>query len=97
MKQFIVRNRNTVAFRAFNSSLILSLCFYAVVRILFFEFPMTWFEEAWFFTKIFLTSSFVFTITVTTTGWLYLAFLKIKYKRKQLHFRLSNTLFLKKN
>jgi hypothetical protein len=68
MKQFILRNRNTVPLKAASSSFILSLFFYAVVRVLFYEFPMTWLEEAWFFIKVIITGCFTLTAAATLTN-----------------------------
>ena len=97
MKQFILRNRNTVAFKAAHSSFILSVCFYALVRVLFYEFPMTWLEEAWFFVKVIAAGCFALTSAATLTSWLYLAVIKVKNGKKPLSFKIPNTLLLKKN
>lgn len=97
MKQFILRNKNTVPFKAAFSSFIFSICFYAVVRILFYEFPMTWLEEAWFFIKMIAAGCFAITSAATLTTWLYIVIIKIVRGKKPFSVRVPNTLFLKKN
>jgi hypothetical protein len=97
MKQFILRNKNTVPLKAASSSFVLSLCFYTVVRVLFYEFPMTWMEEAAFFVKVIITGCFALTAAATLTAWLYIILIKIVRGKNPLGFRVPNTLFLKKN
>ena len=65
MRQFYSLHRNNILLQAFRSASVLSLFVYSMFRIYFFEFPLSWKEEAAFFIKMFLSSSFIIT---TATG-----------------------------
>ena len=97
MKKFIARNRKTIAFRALYAASILSICLYTFVRVLFFEFPMTWPEEITFFLKLVITGSLFTGSVLIGLRWLYFYILKLRQRSKQLTVKLANTLFLKKN
>jgi hypothetical protein len=97
MKQFVLRNRHSVPFKAAYSSFIFSVCFYTVIRTLFFEFPMTWPEEAMFFCKVIAAGCFATTSAVILTAWFYVVIIKIVRGKKPFSVRWPNTLFLKKN
>jgi hypothetical protein len=97
MKNLITRNRNTVAFRAISPASVISICFYLFVRVLFFEFPMTWIEEIVFFGKVMFSGISLIGIPVIALRLLYFYQLKFKQYKKQSAVKLANTLFLKKN
>jgi hypothetical protein len=97
MKNLIARKRNTIAFRAISPAALISICLYVFVRILFFEFPMSWLEEFIFFSKVILSGVFFISLCVIGLKLLYFFVLKFKQRKKQSIVKLANTLFLKKN
>jgi len=97
MKNVVIPAWKNLFFQAMYSSLIISICFYCFVRILFFEFPMTWLEEIVFFIKIVFTGSiFIVACRSVVTGLYFLSQSKRRVKKLP-RVKLSNTLFLRKN
>jgi hypothetical protein len=81
MRQLYIHYRQYILWQAFRSASVLSLFIYAMFRIFFFEFPLSWTQEAIFFIKMFLSSSF---IIVTATGGVVIAyrtFVKLRIKK----------------
>ena len=81
MRQLIIHYRKNILWQAFRSASVLSLFVYTMFRIFFFEFPLSWTEEATFFIKMFLTSSF---IIATATGGIVIAYrsiIRLRVKR----------------
>jgi hypothetical protein len=78
MKQFLLRHRKNMLLQAVSSASILSLFVYAVLRCLFYEFPMTWDEEILFFLKTFLSSCFVISTATAGSAWFYRIFQQMK-------------------
>ena len=78
MKQFFLRHRKSVLIQSLRSAGILSLFVYAVLRCLFFEFPMTWLEEAGFFFKVFIVTVFFITTATAGSALLYRSMLKMR-------------------
>ncbi len=81
MRQLYIFYRRNILLQAFRSASVLSLFIYTMFRIFFFEFPLSWTEEAVFFIKMFLSSSF---IIATATGGVVIAyrtFVKLRVKK----------------
>jgi hypothetical protein len=78
MKKIGAGQRKFILWQAIQSGSILSLLVYAIIRSLFFEFPMSWIAETIFFTKIFLSSVFIFAAATGGSTWLYLSVIKMK-------------------
>jgi hypothetical protein len=78
MKQFLVRHRKNLIFQAVYSGAVLSLFVYAVLRFLFYDFPMPVLEEIAFFLKTFLASSFLIATATGGSAWLYLGIKKMQ-------------------
>ncbi|MGC4037542.1 MAG: hypothetical protein QM764_16390 [Chitinophagaceae bacterium] len=97
MKSFIAHKRHSIVFRAISPAIIVSVSLYVFVRILFYEFPMTWMEEIIFFFKLVFTGSLVISSTLVAVRWFYFYMLKLKHRIRQVKGKLSNSLFLKKN
>ena len=97
MKNVIAPTWKAHFFQAMYTSVIISVCFYVFVRVLFYEFPMTWLEEIAFFIKIVITGSLF--ISACRSGVAVLYFLSVRKKpaKKQEKMKLANTLFLRKN
>ena len=76
MKQFMLRHRKNIFAQALVSGGVLSLFIYAVLRILFFEFPMSWIEEISIFVKTTLLSSFLVFSATGGIAWAYRSLLK---------------------
>ncbi|HEX2629666.1 MAG TPA: hypothetical protein VHM26_11655 [Chitinophagaceae bacterium] len=72
MRQSLLRRRHPhMLVQALHSGSILSLFVYAILRALFYEFPMTWGEEALFFLKTVLVSCFLIATATGGATWLY--------------------------
>jgi hypothetical protein len=72
MRQSLLRRRHPhMLLQALHSGSILSLFVYAILRALFYEFPMTWGEEVVFFLKTVLTSCFLIATATGGSTWLY--------------------------
>ncbi|HEX7846753.1 MAG TPA: hypothetical protein VF476_13205 [Chitinophagaceae bacterium] len=80
MKQFFFRHRRNMLLQALYSGSILSLFVYAVVRILAYEFPMSWIEEIFLFVKIMLASSFIIATATGGSAWMYRNVIKMLRK-----------------
>jgi hypothetical protein len=71
MKQSLLRYRKHMLLQALQSGSVLSLFVYATLRVLFYEFPMTWMEEVVFFLKTVLCSCFLIATATGGMTWLY--------------------------
>jgi hypothetical protein len=78
MKQFLFRNRQSMLFQAFRSGSILSLFVYTIIRILAFDFPMSWGEEILLFIKIMAASCFLIASATLGSAWVYKNVLNLK-------------------
>jgi hypothetical protein len=67
--------------QALNSSSIISLFVYAALRVLFYEFPMTWGEEIVFFLKTVFASCFLIATATAGSAWLHRGIEKLKTRR----------------
>jgi hypothetical protein len=80
MRQFFLRHRKNMLLRALYSGSILSLFIYAILRVLSYDFPMTWTEEITFFLKTFLCGCFLIATATGGSAWMYKLFLKMKHR-----------------
>lgn len=78
MRQFYNQHHKSIAWQALQSGSVLSLLLYAIIRGLFYEFPMTWAEESLFFIKVFLSSACLIAGTTGSVALLYRLVLKIR-------------------
>lgn len=69
MKQLFVHHRKTILAQALVSGGLLALVIYVVFRTLFYEFPMSWAEEASFFLKTTLVSCLVIGSITGSIAW----------------------------
>jgi len=82
MKQFYLQHRKSIAWQALQSGSILSLFVYAIFRMLFYEFPLSWTEEGLYFIKTFSGSLFLIATATGGAALLYRSLVKMKlYKR----------------
>jgi len=78
MKQFLTRHRKNILLQSFLSCSIFSICVYAIIRCIFFEFPMSWTEESLFFIKMFAACQLIFVTGVGGLTLLYRGLLRIR-------------------
>lgn len=78
MKQFYIHHHQNIIWQSIQSGLVISLFVFAILRIFFYEFPMTWGEEITFFLKAYCASCFIFTTAMGGIACLYWSLLKIK-------------------
>jgi len=71
MKKFYHQHRKNILLQAYLSASILSIFVYAIFRIIFYEFPMSWQGEVSLFVKMFFCSS---VLIATATGGLVLLY-----------------------
>ena len=72
MKYSIAPNRKKLFPRAFQSAIITSLFIYAAMRLMAYEFPMTWKEEILLFFKVVAVSCLLITSITGGLPWMYI-------------------------
>lgn len=82
MKQFIAQHRKSIMWQALQSGGVLSLCIYAIIRFTFYEFPMSWTEEAIFFLKTYFISCFLIATATGGSAWMYRSLIRMKLYKK---------------
>jgi len=97
MKNVVAPAWKSLFFQVMYSSVIISVCFYVFVRILFYEFPMTWLEEFVFFIKIVFTGSVFMSVCRSGVTGFYFLLQRKRRVKKLSRMKLANTLFLRKN
>jgi len=76
----MIRHKDHLMIQAISNGSIVSIFVYIIIRILFYEFPMSWTEEISFFIKISLASCLMITVATVGTAWLYRGLVKIRRK-----------------
>jgi len=78
MKKFYHQHHKSILWQAMQLASILSLFMYALPRILFYDFPVSWYEEVLYFAKIYSCSLFIITSATGGPALLYRYILKLR-------------------
>ena len=78
MKQFLARHRKNIILQSFISCSLFSVSVYAIIRSIFYDFPMSWTEESLFFVKMFTASQLILVTGVGGLTWMYRGLLRLK-------------------
>ena len=81
MKKFYHQHRRNIMLQAYQSASVLSIFVYAIFRIIFYEFPMSWQSEASLFVKMFLSSSVIIATATGGIALLYKSLIRIAVRR----------------
>lgn len=78
MKKLIARLGKTIVWQAIRSGLVLAFFMYLMLRIIFYEFQMSWPEEVVFFSKVMLVGASFIALCTSGIIFMYYGILRMK-------------------